>query len=167
MKIRSGIAAALAACAVVVSAVPTSAAWTDREWVTGSGLGTYTVPPATLTRACVYNAGVLGLGAKIIIYWKPPAGFTFSNATMYASQSGLGSVLAPLTGFSMTTSTTGNTTEYTTEVPVNLLGGLLGLGAELELAIVINSGTWKSVPVKVRANPGLVGGLGGSCTNIG
>lgn len=167
MRIRSGLAAALAACAVVITAVPTSAAWTDREWTSASGVGTYTVPPATLNRPCVYNAGVLGLGAKIIIYWKPPAGFTLSNATMYASQSGLGSVLAPLTGFSMTASTTTSGADYVTEVPVNLLGGLLGLGAELELAIVMNSGTWPSVPVKVRANPGLVGGLGGSCTNLG
>jgi len=167
VRMRGGIAAALAACAVVVSAVPTSAAWSDREWTAGAGIGAYTVPPATLTRACAYNAGIAGLGAKVIIYWKPPAGFTLTDATVYASQSGLGSALAPLTGFSMTTNTTGTTSEYTTNVPVNLLGGLLGLGTDLELAIVINSGTWPSVPVKVRANPGLVGGLGGSCTNIG
>lgn len=167
MRRKGGIAAALAACAVVVSAVPTSAAWSDNEWTAGAGIGTYTVPPATLTKACAYNAGVAGLGAKVIIYWKLPSGFTLSQSTMYASQSGLGSALAPLTGFSMTASTTGNGAELTTEVPVNLLGGLLGLGTDLELAIVINSGTWPSVPVKVRANPGLVGGLGGSCTNIG
>ncbi|MFJ3958199.1 SipW-dependent-type signal peptide-containing protein [Arthrobacter sp. NPDC090010] len=167
MRVRGGWIAAVAACAVVLSAVPTSAAWTDNEWTKGSGLSATTIPPATLSKPCVYNPGVLGLGAKITIYWRAPAGYALANSVMYASQSGLGSVLAPLTGFSMTTSTTVSGADYVTDVPVNLLGGLLGLGAELELAIVMKNGTWTSVPVKVKANPGLVGGLGGSCTNIG
>lgn len=142
----------------------THAAWQDRENVRAN-LSAAVVPPAVLTAQCQYQAGVLGLGARVVIYWRAPAGYTLADAQLFASTSGLGSVLAPLTGFNLSANTTTTANGYTTTISTNLLGGLLGLGTELELAIVMKDpmSTWTSTQVKVIANPGLLGG--GSCRN--
>ena len=101
------------------------------------------------------------------IYWKAPSGFTVDDAQMLASTSGLGSSLAPLTGFSFGTTTTGTAVGgYVTDVPVNLLGGLLGLGSELELVIVMKRYGWTSREAAVATNAGLVLGIGGTCRNL-
>lgn len=145
----------------------TMAAWTDSEGANGSFTAAK-VPPPTLTKSCEYSPGVLGLGAKIEVYWKLPAGYQLSDVVVEASTSGLGSVLAPITGFSLTgntTSTGGGT--YTTDVPVNLLGGLLGLGSELEIAFFAKHASgWRSQPAAVASNAGLIAGLGGTCRNL-
>lgn len=145
----------------------TMAAWTDSEGAKGS-FAAATVPAPTLTKTCKYKPGVLGLGAKVEIYWKLPAGYQLSDVVVEASTRGLGSVLAPITGFSLTgntTSTGGGT--YTTVVPANLLGGLLGLGSELEIAFFAKHASgWRSQPAAVASNAGLLAGLGGTCRNL-
>ncbi|SDX57574.1 hypothetical protein SAMN04487917_11416 [Arthrobacter sp. yr096] len=146
----------------------TEASWERGEYSSGS-FGTITIPPPTLNGACTYNPGIIGLGAYVRIFWKPPAGYTLANSEMQASTSGLGSLLAPLTGFSITSNTTGSAAAgYVTDVPVNLLGGLLGLGTELQLAIVIKDpvNLWISKPASVATNAGLIAGLGGNCRNL-
>jgi hypothetical protein len=57
---------------------------------------------------------------------------------------------------------------YRTDVPTNLLGGLLGLGTELEIAFSIHDteSGWESEPAAVASNAGLIAGLGGSCRNL-
>lgn len=141
----------------------THAAWQDRENVRAN-LSAAVVPPAVLTAQCQYQGLVSG---RVVIYWRAPSGYTLADAQLFASTSGLGSVLAPLTGFNLSANTTTTTSGYTTTISTNLLGGLLGLGSELELAIVMKDpqSNWISTPVKVIANPGLVAGLGGSCRN--
>ncbi|WP_159827538.1 hypothetical protein [Arthrobacter sp. 9AX] len=159
-----------ASLAVVLSAsappVVTDAAWQDPDLATGS-FAALTVPAPTLNGQCRYDANILGLGAYVRILWKPPAGYDITSAELLASTSGLGSLLAPLTGFSLTAKTTGSpATGYVTDVPVNLLGGLLGLGSELELAIVTKHDGWTSRSAAVATNAGLIVGLGANCRNL-
>ena len=161
---------ALAAALVLGAGATTSlAAWTDQDETTAS-FAAGTIPAPTLTQQCTFNPGVLGIGAEVQIFWALPAGYTLDDVTVEASTSGLGSALAPLTGFTVE----GNTEQrgdgtYRTDVPTNLLGGLLGLGTELELAIVLapdGAGGWESEPASVASNAGLIGGLGGNCRNL-
>jgi hypothetical protein len=146
---------------------PSDASW-QRTQVTNGAFAAATVPAARLTNPCRYFSGVLGLGARVEIFWAAPAGYDLSNAQVWASTSGLGSVLAPLTGYNVN----GNTRSvspaghYVTTVPANLLGGLLGLGSELELSIVIGDHGWTSRPASTATNAGLLAGLGGNCRNL-
>ncbi|WP_413336476.1 hypothetical protein ACH82I_07215 [Brevibacterium sp. GP-SGM9] len=121
-----------------------------------------------MTKTCVFQPGVLGVGARVRIFWKPPAGYQLGDIVVTASTSGLGSVLAPITGFSLASNTTSNGDgSYTTAVPTNLLGGLLGLGSELEIAFQVKHASgWLSVPASVASNAGLLAGLGGNCRNL-
>lgn len=145
----------------------TEASW-QRSNPAPAYLGALTVPAPVLNGPCSYNPGVLGLGAYVRIRWLPPSTYSLTDAEVQASTSGLGSALAPLTGFSFSGSnTTGNAlTGYVTDVPTNLLGGLLGLGTELQLAIVVKRYTWTSQAASVASNAGLVAGLGGTCRNL-
>lgn len=143
----------------------TEATWSSTAHAAGE-LTAGTVPAPQLTAECRYRPGVLGLGARVEIYWAAPSGYTVDDAEIHASTSGLGSILAPLTGFSLTSNTSGGPDNYTTEVPTSLLGGLLGLGSELEVAILINDGGWTSESVSIATNAGLIGGIGGSCRNL-
>jgi predicted ribosomally synthesized peptide with SipW-like signal peptide len=162
--------AMLAAAVVLGVTAPTSLAlWSDQEQGSGS-FSAMVVPAPTLTRACAYYPGVLGVGSQVRIYWALPAGYTLNDIQVRASTSGLGSVLAPLTGFSVSgnTQVQGDGT-YRTDVPTNLLGGLLGLGTELEIALVLapqGVGGWQSRPASVASNAGLIAGLGGNCRNL-
>lgn len=167
---RRRLRALLAVGLLLGIAAPTSLAlWSDREESTGS-FSAVVVPAPTLTRACTYYPGLLGIGAEVRIYWALPAGYTLSQIRVHASTSGLGSVLAPLTGFSLS----GNTSRqadgtYRTDVPTNLLGGLLGLGSELEIALILapdGVGGWQSRPASVATNAGLLAGIGGNCRNL-
>ncbi|RBP68118.1 hypothetical protein DFO66_101345 [Brevibacterium sanguinis] len=145
----------------------TAASWTGKEAASGSFSGA-TVPAPALTRSCEFLPGVLGLGARVRIYWQLPAGYQLDDVTVEASTSGLGSVLAPLTGFSLSanTTSTGNNT-YSTDVPTNLLGGLLGLGSELEIAFSVDHDSgWRSDHASVATNAGLLAGIGGNCRNL-
>ncbi len=127
-----------------------------------------TVPAPALTRACEFRPGLLGIGARVLIHWRLPAGYALADAEVQASTSGLGSVLAPLTGFSLSSNTAQNSDgTLTTTVPANLLGGLLGLGSELEIAIgVVGPGGWTSSRASIATNAGLIAGLGGTCRNL-
>lgn len=149
----------------------TEAGWTDETAVSATA-GTVELPAPTLTRDCRFNPGLLGIGAHVRIFWELPQGYTLDDVVVEASTSGLGSVLAPLTGFSVrgNTEVQSNGT-YRTDVPANLLGGLLGLGSELEIAIAVstdaeNPEAWTSESASVASNAGLIGGIGGNCRNL-
>lgn len=161
----------LLAAGVILGGTATTslALWSDRVQGAGS-FSAVVVPAPTLTRTCEYFPGLLGLGAEVRIYWALPPGYTLDNVQVRASTSGLGSVLAPLTGFNLRSSTQslgGGT--YRTAVPTNLLGGLLGLGSELEIALILappGVGGWQSRPASVASNAGLLAGIGGTCRNL-
>lgn len=125
-----------------------------------------TVPGPQLTRSCQFRPGLLGLGARVRIFWRLPPGYTLDDVEVHASTSGLGSVLAPLTGFSVEGNTEGSPSQYQTDVPTNLLGGLLGLGSELEIAILVKDGNWTSETASIASNAGLIAGIGGNCRNL-
>ncbi|MFC7464346.1 hypothetical protein [Brachybacterium sp. GCM10030252] len=146
----------------------TEAGWTQTSAVSGQARAA-TIPAPRLTAPCEFRPGVLGLGARVRIFWSLPAGYTLADIEVRASTSGLGSVLAPLTGFNVT----GNTVQqsdgtYRTDVPTNLLGGLLGLGSELEIALVVRDAPsgWVSTRAAVASNAGLLAGIGGTCRNL-
>lgn len=145
----------------------TAAAWQAQSSATGT-LTAGTVPAPTLTQACQFRPGLLGLGARVLIFWSIPEGYTLDDIEVQASTSGLGSVLAPLTGFSLSANSQETADGYQTEVPANLLGGLLGLGSELEIAIRVSdpNSDWTSESVSVASNAGLLAGLGGNCRNL-
>lgn len=168
-KARLAVLAALVVVVLLSASGPpaaTEASWQDAELSLGSFTAA-TIPAPTLNGPCSYNPGLAGLGAYVRILWKAPAGYSLADAEMQASTSGLGSVLAPLTGFSLTSETTGTPAAgYVTDVPVNLLGGLLGLGTELQLGIVMKRHGWTSKAASVATNAGLVAGLGGTCRNL-
>jgi predicted ribosomally synthesized peptide with SipW-like signal peptide len=133
--------------------------WTDTEQVSAE-FRADVLPAPTLTRACTYYPGLLGIGAQVRIYWALPEGYTLDDIEVSASTSGLGSVLAPLTGFSLR----GNTTRqadgsYRTD-------GLLGLGSELEIALTVTTEHWQSGRAAVASNAGLLAGIGGNCRNL-
>lgn len=173
---RRKVAAVLAGAMVPVvllagMLLPTALEETEAGWVdvteVSATVGASTIPGPTLTRQCEFKPGLLGLGARVRIYWALPAGYTLDEVAVEASTKGLGSVLAPLTGFSLR----GNTVSlgagrYQTDVPTNLLGGLLGLGSELELAFLVEDSGWRSESASVASNAGLLGGIGGSCRNL-
>ncbi|MHC6594285.1 hypothetical protein [Arthrobacter sp. C152] len=165
---RLVLAAASFAVLLCASGSPaaTEASWRDDDAATGT-FAAATLPAPTLNGQCTYNPALAGLGAYVRIYWKLPAGYALADAEMLASTSGLGSVLAPLTGFSFTGTTTGSAADgYVTDVPTNLLGGLLGLGSELELAIVVERYGWTSREAAVATNAGFILGIGGTCRNL-
>ncbi len=164
---KAVVAASLFAVLLPALAPPaTDAAWQHSEAASGS-FAAATIPAPTLNGHCSYIPNLLGLGAHVRIHWRAPQGYSFADAELQASTGGLGSVLAPLTGFSFTSTTTGSAaTGYVTDVPVNLLGGLLGLGSELQLTIVMKRYGWTSNGASVATNAGLVAGLGSSCRNL-
>ncbi|GAA2030111.1 hypothetical protein GCM10009720_07590 [Yaniella flava] len=145
----------------------TTAAWSADESATGV-LQAAEIPAPTLTRDCQFRPGLLGLGARVRIFWDIPDGYTFDDVEVSASTSGLGSLLEPLTGFNLTGNTETTDDGYRTDVPTNLLGGLLGLGSELEIAIKIQDpqSDWTSETTSVASNAGLIGGIGGNCRNL-
>lgn len=163
-------AAAAATWALLAPGMPvvevSDASW-QRVQVTGGTFTTVSIPAVRLTAACRY-VSVLGLGGRVEIYWVPPTGYDLSKAQVWASTSGLGSVLAPLTGYNLSQNTRFDSAagHYVTTVPTNLLGGLLGLGTELEVSIVINEHGWTSKPASTATNAGFIAGLGGTCRNI-
>lgn len=145
----------------------TLAGWTDSKVAAGS-FSAATIPAPVLTKTCEFKPGLLGVGARVRVHWRLPTGYQLDDIVVEASTRGLGSVLAPLTGFNLqsNTSTNGDGT-YTTDVPTNLLGGLLGLGTELEIAFVAeHESGWQSGSASVASNAGLIGGLGGNCRNL-
>lgn len=145
----------------------TDAAWRSDD----SATGTFTaapVPAPSLTAECRYRPGLLGIGARVEIYWSTPEGYNLDDAELLASTSGLGSVLEPLTGFNLEGNTEGSPDAYTTTVFTNLLDGLLGLGSQLEISIMMSRPDydWTSDAASIATNAGLVGGIGGSCENL-
>lgn len=144
----------------------TAAQWHSSRAPAG-GFQAGSLPAPTLTAPCQFRPGLLGLGAHVRIFWSLPEGYTLDDVEVHASTSGLGSVLAPLTGFNLSGNTVTTGQGYQTDVPTNLLGGLLGLGSELEIAIVVRDGPWTSLDAaSVASNAGLLGGIGGNCRNL-
>ncbi|WP_455835163.1 hypothetical protein [Pseudarthrobacter siccitolerans] len=154
------------ALAVLLSAsaplVVTDAAWQDTDALTGS-FAAATIPAPTLNGECSYN-GVLN--PYVRIYWKAPAGYSVNDAELQVSSAGLGSVLAPVTGYSVTANTTGSAVAgYVTDVRVSVVDGLVGLLSDFRLAIVMKRYGWTSKAASVRANAGLVLGVAADCDN--
>ncbi|KNC19818.1 hypothetical protein AC792_04005 [Arthrobacter sp. RIT-PI-e] len=146
----------------------TEAAW-QRDHVSTGAFGAVTIPAPRLTAPCRFLPGVLTvIGPRIEIYWAPPPTYGDDKAQVWASTAGLGTALAPLTGFNLRQNTAfdARAGHYVTTVPTNLLGGLLGLGTEIELSIVIAEHGWTSTPASTATNAGLVLGLGATCRNL-
>lgn len=136
-KLRASLATTAATALLLVGIVrpatiePTDASWTGKDLASAS-FSAATIPAPVLTQPCEFRPGVLGLAARVRIYWQLPEGYELGDIVVEASTSGLGSVLAPLTGFSVLSNTTARDDgTYRTTVPTNLLGGLLGLGSEM------------------------------------
>ncbi|MFK0040259.1 hypothetical protein ACIQTW_10495 [Paenarthrobacter sp. NPDC090517] len=164
----SSTALALALLISVSSPSPvTEASWQRSEFSRGS-FGTITIPPATLNGACQYNAGFLGTDANVRVFWKPPATYpNLTDALIDVHLLTAGSPVTTLQGYPGAANTTGSSsTGYTTEIPATLLGGILGFNTQFQVDIYIAAAGWKSTPVSVRANAGLIAGAGGSCTNL-
>ena len=161
------VVALLALVAGPVAVNGTLAGWNDTKESHGELIAA-TVPAPGLTQDCQFRPGLLGLGARVRIFWKLPDGYQLDDIVVKASTSGLGSVLAPLTGFNLSGNSTANGDgTYTTDVPTNLLGGLLGLGSELEIAFVVeHESGWQSETAAVASNAGLLAGIGGNCRNL-
>ncbi len=140
---------------------PSEASW-QRTSAAGGGFAAVTIPAPRLTAPCRY---VLG---RTEIYWNPPPGYSADQVDVRGATRGLGSVLAPLTGFDLiqTTSFDSRAGHYVTSVPTNLLGDLLGLGAELHVSMVVTAFGWESRPASTVTNLGLAAGLGASCANL-
>lgn len=120
-----------------------------------------------LTKECEARPGLLGLGARVRIVWKPAEGYGISNTEFVASTSGMGSPLASIDGFSLSGNTTSNGDgTFTTDIPTNLLGGLLGLGEEIEIALRTVDGEKVSDTASVATNGGLLAGIEFSCRNL-
>ena len=144
----------------------TEASWQRNEFGTGS-FGTVTIPPATLTAACEYHPVFLGAGAYVRIFWKPPAAYpALADALIDVHLITAGSPVTTLQGYPGTANTTGTSAGYTTDIPATLLGGILGFNTQFQADIYITAAGWKSTPVSVKANAGLIAGVGGSCTNL-
>mgnify|MGYP007082236748 CR=1 FL=1 len=125
------------------------------------------VPPPRLTRKCEYVPGVRGLGAHVKIYWAAPEGFSLENAQLLKSSSGLGTILAPITGFSFSSQTQATSEGYETTVPTGVLGGVAGLGDGLQVAIAMTKEGWTSQPASVTATSGIIIGIRAECVNNG
>ncbi|MGM0700338.1 MAG: hypothetical protein ACQEVD_15930 [Actinomycetota bacterium] len=161
------VVALLALVAGPVAVNGTLAGWSDSKESRGEFVAA-TIPAPKLTQDCEYRPGVIGLGARVRIFWRLPAGYQLDDIVVEASTSGLGSILAPLTSFNLSGNTisTGNGT-YRTDIPTYLLGGLLGLGTELEIAFVVeHESGWQSEAASIASNAGLILGLNGNCRNL-
>ena len=119
-----------ALCLVLSTNAPnfTAAHWHSSRAAAGA-FQAGNVPAPTLTGQCQFRPGILGLGARVRIFGAYRMA-TLDDVEVHASTSGLGSVLAPLTGFSLSGNTVTTAQGYRTDVPTNLLGGLLGLGSD-------------------------------------
>ncbi|TVU59303.1 hypothetical protein FQP90_19605 [Paenarthrobacter nitroguajacolicus] len=144
----------------------TEAAWQRDEVVRGS-FGTITIPPATLNGPCEYHPVFLGVGAYVRVFWKPPAGYpNLTDTVMDVHLVTAGSTVTTLQGYPGPSNTTGSPAGYTTDIPATLLGGLLGFNTQFNIDIFTSANGWRSTPVSVRANAGILAGIGGSCTNV-
>ncbi|MCU1567193.1 MAG: hypothetical protein JWQ56_2130 [Pseudarthrobacter sp.] len=160
------VLAGLVAVLLSASAPPvvTDAAWQDPDVARGS-FAAATIPAPTLNGQCSYNSSLFGPD-YIRILWKAPAGYSKEDAELQLSTTGLGAVLAPVTGYSVTASTTGTAAGgYITDVEVSVVDNLIGLLSRFRLAIVMKRYGWTSQAASVRANAGIALGRVANCTN--
>jgi hypothetical protein len=144
----------------------TDASWQRSEFGRGS-FGAITIPPATLNGPCEYHPTFLGAGAYVRVFWIPPAAYpNLTDAVIDVHLVTAGSTVTTLQGYPGAANTTGSAAGYTTDIPATLLGGIFGFNTQFQVDIYISAAGWKSTPVSVRANAGLVAGVGGSCTNL-
>lgn len=149
-RLRTAIIAVGLAAATLLGATgagPTEAAWTDAEHARGEAINALVVPEPMTTTAegCVARPGVLGLGPRVTIDWRIPAGnptYAVTDAEFGRSASGL--LLAPIVeGLLGDVNTTGTPTSYQTVFSGGLLGALLG--GEFTLGIRLKGpGGWES-----------------------
>lgn len=167
-RTRVAVLAGLSVIALLTASTPpaaTEASWQDTELSSGS-FTAVTIPAPTLNGQCSYNPGLLGPYVRIL--WKAPDGYAAGDAELQYSATGLGAVLAPVTGYSVQANTTGSAAGgYVTDVNGSVVGNLLGLGvAEYRLAIVMKRYGWTSKAASVEANTGILVGIESSCTNL-
>ena len=160
----------IAPVALVIGLVlPSSVQHTDAEWTRDftaeATISTEGIPAPALTKRCEFKPGLLGVGARVLIHWSAPEGYALGDVVIEGATTGLGAILSPITGFNLYSSTQENPDgTYTTTIPANLLGGLLGFGTELNIALSVEHDSgWHSERVSVIANAGLVAGVGGRC----
>lgn len=166
VRVRAALAAGLLLGFGATSSV---AAWTGQEH-TAAVFEAAVLPRPMLTQPCKFVfAGLLGTKSHVDIYWSIPEEFGLQDVELEARARGIGAVLAPITGFDLNSSTASlGGGAYRTEIPANLLTGLLGLGDELEVAIVLapeGPGSWTSEPAMVVSNAGLLS-LNSYCRNL-
>lgn len=165
VRVRAGLAAGLL---LGFGATSSLAAWTGQEHASAA-FEAATLPRPTLTQECEYvYRGIAGTRSYVNIYWSIPEEYGLEDVDLQARTRGIGSVLAPITGFDLESNTTSlGGGAYRTQFGVNFLGGL-GLGDELDVAIVLapeGPGTWTSEPALVASNTGLLG-LTAYCRNL-
>lgn len=115
-----------------------------------------------LTQACEFRPGVLGLGAKVRIYWNLENGYSIEDVSVLVSSQGVGSEFVSLNGFDLIANTQIlSDGSFRTDIPSNILAGYIGLGSLLEIGLEIEGQI-----VSVVSNAGLIGGIGGSCRNV-
>lgn len=165
-RLLLAVVALLALVAGPVAVNGTLAGWND-EKISQGAFTAGKVPAPVLTAKCQYRYPLLGYG-RVEIFWRLPAGYQLSDVVVETSTNGLGSVLAPLTGFNLASNTIPNGDgTYTTEVRTNLLGGLLGLGTKVEIGLYVEQVSgWRSTSALVESSAGLLAGVGGSCRNL-
>lgn len=166
MRVRAALAAGLL---LGFGATSSLAAWTGQEHASAA-IEAMTLPRPSLTQPCEFVfAGLLGTRSHVDIYWSIPEEYGLEDVELEARARGVGAVLAPITGFNLNSSTTHlGGGAYRTQIPANLLTGLLGLGDELEVAIYLDpegAGTWTSEPAMVVSNAGLLN-LNSYCRNL-
>lgn len=148
------------------------ASWADDEHASAAFTAT-TLQAPTMTKNCSFvYGGLLGTRLDFVeVHWRLPEGAAFEDVVVSRSTDGLGSVLAPITGFDLGAATTGNADgSYTTRIPVSLLGGLLGLGAGLRIGVTIvpdvGNDEWRSETAMAEANLGIAAGIGAYCRSV-
>lgn len=147
------------------------ASWTDQEGA-AAAFTAASVPTPVMTRDCSFVYGILGLTVTHVeVHWRLPDGAAFEDVVISRSTDGIGSLLAPITGFSLEESTTQNADgTYSTRIPVSLLGGLLGLNAGLLVGITVvpdvGDDAWRSETALAEANLGVVAGIAAYCRTV-
>lgn len=145
------------------------ASWVDSERSSTTFTATVLQAP-TMTKDCSFvYGGLLGLTlTHVEVYWRLPEGASFDDVVVSRSTDGLGSLLAPITGFDLGAATSQNADgSYTTRIPVSFLGGVAGLGAGLRVGITIvpdvGGEQWRSDTAVAEANLGVLLGIAAYC----
>lgn len=99
------------------------------------------------------------------IYWDHPEGYTLQQTTLQQATGGVGSILEPVLGFSVSSNTTQNGDgTYTTTIPAGLLG-LLGLGSTMRFGITVEDPSGRRLDTAIIEARSIDLGIG-TCENL-